>query len=165
LVSERDIESAHWKDVLTISQDRKSRFEIMHNQLPGSPNLPPIPNPTTPTARYESYPLSREGSLPLSGTPLHREASANARVSRFSVVEREPDNKEERDVNREQSRDQSRENSRERNLANGSASDILQLPQHQHTPSTESRKIGRFELTSGGPSSLEVKGADGKTSL
>ncbi|CAO3676080.1 unnamed protein product [Umbelopsis ramanniana] len=141
--------------------DRKSRFEIMHNQLPGSPNLPPIPNPTTPNARYESYPLSREGSLPLSGTPLHREASANARVSRFSVVEREPDNKEERDVNREHSRDQSRENSRERNLANASASDILQLPPHQHTPSTESRKIGRFELTSGGPSSLEVKGADG----
>jgi hypothetical protein len=134
----------------------------MHNQLPGSPNLPPIPNSTTNT-RYESYPLSREGSLPLSGTPLHRDSSTSARVSRFSVVEKETDNKEERDGNREQSRERSRENSRERNHANAGTSDIPQQASHLTTSSTESRKVGRFELTSGGPSSLEVKG-DGKLS-
>jgi hypothetical protein len=35
------------------------------------------------------------------------------------------------------------------------------MPSHQHTLSTESRKIGRFELTAGGPSSLDIKAGDG----
>lgn len=131
----------------------------MHNQLPGSPNLPPIPNATG-NARYESYPLSREGSVSSSGTPLQREPSSNTRTSRFSVVEKDSDGKDgNREDSRDTSQDRSRDRSRERN--NGSFSGNEQMPSHQHTLSTESRKIGRFELTAGGPSSLDIKAGDG----
>ncbi|GAB5587336.1 hypothetical protein Unana1_02236 [Umbelopsis nana] len=139
--------------------DRKSRFEIMHNQLPGSPNLPPIPNATGPT-RYESYPLSREGSVSSSGAPLHKEAS-NTRVSRFTVVEKDSDGKD-RESHREDRRDNSQERNRDPSRERSHAGDIPQLSSHQYTGSTDSRKIGRFELTAGGPSSsLDVKAADG----
>lgn len=131
----------------------------MHNQLPGSPNLPPIPNATGPT-RYESYPLSREGSVSSSGAPLHKEAS-NTRVSRFTVVEKDSDGKD-RESHKEDRRDNSQERNRDPSREHSHAGDIPQLSSHQYAGSTDSRKIGRFELTAGGPSSLDVKAADGK---
>ncbi|KAM3589417.1 hypothetical protein VKS41_000280 [Umbelopsis sp. WA50703] len=125
--------------------DRKSRFEIMHNQLPGSPNLPPIPN-NSGTARSDIISLSREGSISSStgASSLHREPSGNARVSRFSVVEKDGDGKE--------SQEHLRDRSRDPNNNSVHPSDTPHLPSHQHTPSMESRKVGRFELTAGIPS-------------
>ncbi|KAG2186162.1 hypothetical protein INT43_002600 [Umbelopsis isabellina] len=134
--------------------DRKSRFEIMYNQLPGSPNLPPIPNGSV-IARSDIIPLSREGSLSSSAAApsLHRESSENARVSRFSVVEKDGDGKEPQEIIRDQSRTPTS------NAVH--PSDTPHLPSHQHTPSIESRKVGRFELTAGIPSGYEVKSGEG----
>jgi hypothetical protein len=117
----------------------------MHNQLPGSPNLPPIPN-NSGTARSDIISLSREGSISSStgASSLHREPSGNARVSRFSVVEKDGDGKE--------SQEHLRDRGRDPNNNSVHPSDTPHLPSHQHTPSMESRKVGRFELTAGIPS-------------
>lgn len=126
----------------------------MHNQLPGSPNLPPIPSSSV-TARSDIIPLSREGSMSSSvpAPSLHRESSANARVSRFSVVEKDGDGKESQEIIRDQSRPPTSNSVH--------PSDTPHLPSHQHTPSMESRKVGRFELTAGIPSGYDAKSGEG----
>ncbi|RUS16930.1 hypothetical protein BC938DRAFT_476422 [Jimgerdemannia flammicorona] len=77
--------------------DRKSRFELQHqNSIPSSQLPPPLPTsatgplqpgPTIPMQRVDGVPLSREGSFS-STASLTRGDGLAAKVSRFSVESR-----------------------------------------------------------------------------
>lgn len=103
-------------------KDRKSRFEIQHNQQQQQQQLPT----SSSQVRFETVPLSRENSH--SQHSLHRDG--HGKMSRFSV---EPTS---------QSGRTSRESSKDRE---GHSSEVGTTA----TSSVECRKKGRFELTGG----------------
>ncbi|KAJ2960390.1 hypothetical protein NQZ79_g4227 [Umbelopsis isabellina] len=104
-------------------KDRKSRFEIQHNQQQQQQQQLPT---SSSQVRFETVPLSRENSH--SQHSLHRDG--HGKMSRFSV---EPTS---------QSGRSSRESSKDRE-AHGSEAGSA------GTTSVECRKKGRFELTGG----------------
>jgi hypothetical protein len=116
-------------------KDRKSRFEIQHNQQQQQQQQQQPPAGTSPQqVRFETVPLSRENST--SQHSIHRD-SPSGKISRFSV---EP--------TREMGRATSRENSKDREgHTSDTASSTASVP-------LECRKKGRFELTGGSSTPL-----------
>ncbi|KAI8578731.1 hypothetical protein K450DRAFT_245242 [Umbelopsis ramanniana AG] len=131
--TDRTISRSGSQDNLAEPKDRKSRFEIQHNQQQQQQQQPPAG--TSPQqVRFETIPLSRENST--SQHSIHRD-SPSGKISRFSV---EPT----REIGRATSRDNSKD--REGHTSD-TASSTASVP-------LECRKKGRFELTGGSSTPL-----------